>query len=150
MIQSRKTGFYFSSNARYWTAIETSQGRLGQGVDSGMANSKTAAETRLATYGTLAPGRANNHQLADLKGQWRQATVRGRLVEAGWGAKLGYPGLVLDPSGRDVEVPVFESPDLPGHWPRLDAFEGAGYRRVVTQVRTADGELDVSIYVIDV
>ncbi len=115
-----------------------------------MANSKQSAEMRLATYGTLAPGRVNNHQLAELKGSWLQGTVRGRLVEAGWGAKLGCPGLVLDPLGQVVEVHVFESSDLPDHWPRLDAFEGAGYRRVVTQVCTLDGDLDVSIYVIEV
>ena len=115
----------------------------------GMANSKELAETRLATYGTLAPGRVNNDQLADLEGYWRQGTVRGRLVNAGWGADLGYPGLILDTSGPVIEVHVFESSDLPSHWPRLDAFEGAGYRRVVTPVRTADGDLDASIYVID-
>ena len=114
-----------------------------------MANATPSAETRLATYGTLAPGRINNHQLADLKGHWRQGTVTGRLVEAGWGAELGYPGLILDPSAQPVEVHVFESSDLPHHWPRLDAFEGAGYRRVITQVRTPDGDLDVSIYVIN-
>ena len=56
-----------------------------------MANAMILAETRLATYGTLAPGRVNNHHLADLGGFWRQGTVTGRLVEAGWGAKLGFP-----------------------------------------------------------
>ncbi len=114
-----------------------------------MAASKMSAETRLATYGTLAPGRVNHHQLADLEGFWRQGTVRGRLVEAGWGAELGYPGLILDPPEQVIEVFVFESPELPDHWLRLDAFEGAGYRRVVTQVRTVDGDLEASIYVID-
>ena len=114
-----------------------------------MAASKISAEMRLATYGTLAPGRVNNHQLAALDGFWRQGTVLGRLVEEGWGAKLGYPGLILDVSGEAVEVHVFESADLPGHWLRLDAFEGEGYRRVVTQVRTSDGDLEASIYVID-
>ncbi len=107
------------------------------------------AETRLATYGTLAPGRVNNHHLADLGGFWRQGTVTGRLVEAGWGAKLGFPGLILDPLGHAIEVHLFESPDLPAHWPRLDAFEGEGYRRVVTLVCTLDGDLDASIYVIE-
>ena len=114
-----------------------------------MANSKKSADTRLATYGTLAPGRVNNDQLADLKGYWRQGTVRGRLVEAGWGAELGYPGLILDPSGQAIEVYIFESSELPNHWLRLDELEGAGYRRVVTQVCTVDGDLDASIYVID-
>lgn len=117
---------------------------------SGKMNAMTLAHIRLATYGTLAPGRVNYDQLAGLDGHWRQGTVRGRLVEAGWGAKLGYPGLVLDPSGQDVEVHVFESSELPDHWLRLDAFEGAGYRREVTWVWTADGDLEASIYVIDV
>ncbi len=114
-----------------------------------MAVSKTSADMCLATYGTLAPGRVNNDRLADLEGSWRQGTVRGRLVEAGWGAKLGYPGLVLDPLGQSIEVHVFESSDLPDHWARLDAFEGAGYRRVVTQVSTLDGDQDAWIYVVE-
>ena len=110
--------------------------------------SEPPAELRLATYGTLAPGRVNHHQLAALTGFWRQGIVTGRLVDAGWGAKLGCPGLILDPTGQAVEVHVFESLDLPEHWLRLDAFEGAGYRRVVAQVSTMDGHLEASIYVI--
>ena len=104
--------------------------------------------SRLAAYGTLSPGRVNHHQLAGLKGDWRQGTVRGRLAAAGWAASLGYPGLTLDPRGSLVEVHLFESPDLPDHRSRLDRFEGAGYRRVETQVHTAEGELDAWIYVI--
>jgi gamma-glutamylcyclotransferase (GGCT)/AIG2-like uncharacterized protein YtfP len=86
--------------------------------------------------------------LAALKGHWQRGTVKGRLVEAGWGAALGFPGLVLDPQGTDVEVFLFESLELPDHWSRLDEFEGSGYRRRVTQVRTADGELSSYIYVV--
>jgi len=104
---------------------------------------------RLAPYGTLAPGRVNNHGLSGLKGKWQPGTVRGKLIEIGWGAALGYPGLILDPLGPPVDVHIFESPDLPKHWRRLDAFEGEGYRRVVTKVSTKDGELDASIYVIN-
>jgi gamma-glutamylcyclotransferase (GGCT)/AIG2-like uncharacterized protein YtfP len=107
-----------------------------------------ATDTRFATYGTLAPGRVNHKQLAGLKGRWQKGTVRGRLVDAGWGAALGYPGLVLDPLGPIVEVHLFESSELRDHWSRLDEFEGTGYRRVVTQVRTVDGELNAWIYVI--
>jgi len=113
-----------------------------------MTEPKSEADIRLATYGTLAPGRANHHQLARLKGQWRKGTVRGRLVEAGWGAALGFPGLVLDPLGPSVGVYLFESADLPHHWARLDTFEGTGYRRAITQVHTAEGALEAWIYVI--
>ena len=115
-----------------------------------MAPTDLSALMRLATYGTLAPGRVNHAKLADLTGRWRQGMVRGRLVEAGWGADLGFPGLVLDPAGQAVEVSLFESADLPDHWARLDAFEGPGYRRVVTRVATPDGEVEASIYEIDV
>lgn len=114
-----------------------------------MDGSTIMADMRLATYGTLAPGRVNNHQLAELQGVWREGTVRGRLTESGWGAELGYPGLILDPSGPVIDVYIFESSDLPDHWQRLDEFEGVGYRRAVTQVNTSDGDLQVSIYVID-
>jgi gamma-glutamylcyclotransferase (GGCT)/AIG2-like uncharacterized protein YtfP len=106
------------------------------------------AETRLAVYGSLAPGKRNHRQLAGLKGRWRQGTVRGRLVAAGWGASLGFPGLVLEEEGEPVEVQLFESADLPAHWPRLDAFEGAGYRRVTAAVALAGEELPASIYVL--
>jgi gamma-glutamylcyclotransferase (GGCT)/AIG2-like uncharacterized protein YtfP len=103
---------------------------------------------RLAVYGTLAPGRPNHHQLAQLDGRWRPGAVRGQRVVAGWAAALGFPGLVLDALGEPVEVQLFESPDLPDHWPRLDAFEGAGYRRVIARIDTADGEVDAWIYVL--
>lgn len=105
-----------------------------------------SAATRLATYGTLAPGRVNHHQLAGLAGRWLKGTVRGRRVVAGWGADMGFPGLVLDPEGDVVAVHLFESPDLPAHWARLDAFEGPGYRRTEVAVSTALGDLDAFIY----
>ena len=103
---------------------------------------------RLATYGTLAPGRPNHHQLDGLEGRWLKGHVNGMLVEAGWGASLGYPALVLDPAGSAIAVDVFESVDLPAHWARLDTFEGPGYKRVVTSVYLATGDGDASIYVL--
>jgi gamma-glutamylcyclotransferase (GGCT)/AIG2-like uncharacterized protein YtfP len=105
-------------------------------------------ESRLATYGTLAPGRQNHGQLSRLPGRWLEGQVRGALVEEGWGAELGYPALVLDPGGAQVEVFVFESEALVDQWQRLDAFEGPGYRRVAVDVATAEGLLPASIYVL--
>ena len=102
---------------------------------------------RLATYGTLAPGRPNHHQLDGLEGRWLKGYVNGRLVETGWGASLGYPALLLDADGPDIGVDVFESIDLPAHWDRLDAFEGPGYERVITTVHTPTGDVQASIYV---
>ena len=103
---------------------------------------------RLATYGTLAPGRPNHHQVAHLKGRWISGVVKGHLLRAGWGASLGFPGLVLDDNGQSIEVDILESSDLPQHWERLDEFEGEGYSRVETVVATEHGTLSVSIYVL--
>jgi gamma-glutamylcyclotransferase (GGCT)/AIG2-like uncharacterized protein YtfP len=120
--------------------------------NAGSANTASGvaftSDTRLAAYGTLAPGRANHAQLAGLEGRWRQGTVRGTLVASGWGAALGFPGLTLDAQGPLVDVHLFESFDLPNHWPRLDAFEGEGYARVVARVSTTEGDVDASIYVL--
>lgn len=106
------------------------------------------AEVRLATYGTLVPGRQNHGQLADLPGRWLVGHVRGSLVDAGWGAELGFPALILDPDGAPIEVSVFESEALLDHWDRLDAFEGPGYRRVTVEVSTDESLLPASIYVL--
>lgn len=49
--------------------------------------------------------------------------------------------------GYVVDVFVFESKDLKDHWARLDAFEGEGYRRVVIDVETPEGQLRAYIYI---
>lgn len=100
----------------------------------------------LATYGTLAPGSINHEQLAGLSGRWTSGTVRGVLHEDGWGAAHGFPGLHLAPGGPAVEVHLFLSADLPAHWARLDAFEGAGYVRRETVVATSEGPVAAFIY----
>lgn len=106
----------------------------------------TSADRRLAVYGTLAPGRPNEHVLSDLGGRWTEGTVRGELREEGWGATMGYPGIVLDPGGPTVTVYVLDAAELATRWADLDAFEGPGYRRTTTVVHTADGEIAASIY----
>jgi gamma-glutamylcyclotransferase (GGCT)/AIG2-like uncharacterized protein YtfP len=113
--------------------------------DSGSAD---AAVHRLATYGSLAPGRVNHFQLDGLNGRWTAGHVKGTLIDRGWGAGLGYPAIILDPNGSSVEVQVFESTDLPDHWPRLDGFEGSGYSRVVASVSTSEGDIPAYIYVL--
>jgi len=103
----------------------------------------------LFVYGTLAPGEPNEHVLAPLSGRWRPASVRGTLYPEGWGAALGYPALVLEESGEEVEGLVFSSPELAGHWERLDRFEGEGYERVRAKVRLADGsDVEGWVYVL--
>ena len=93
------------------------------------------APRHLAVYGTLRPGEANAHVLADVDGTWTAGTVRGTRLDDGW---HGYPGVVLGGEG-EVPVAVLASATLDAHLSRLDAFEGPGYRRVVTVVRLEDG-----------
>ncbi|KAF7785833.1 hypothetical protein PRUB_a0226 [Pseudoalteromonas rubra] len=100
----------------------------------------------LFVYGTLAPGRPNEHILAGLKGQWQPGFVKGHLQNQGWGAELGYPGLILDTGAGEVSGLVFSSSELDAHWQRLDEFEGEHYKRVIAQVRLDNGEI-ISAYV---
>jgi len=102
---------------------------------------------RLFVYGTLAPGRPNEHILSDLSGTWEPATVRGKLLHEGWGAEVGYPGIVLSTEGDEVQGFVFTSVDLSAHWTRLDDFEGDGYARMLVPATLADGTVvDAYIY----
>ena len=102
---------------------------------------------RLFVYGTLAPGRPNAHVLAAVPGEWEPATVTGTLHPEGWGAAAGYPGIVLDQRGGEVEGLLFSAESLAEHWDRLDAFEGDGYERILTTAKRKDGTtVDAYIY----
>lgn len=103
---------------------------------------------RLATYGTLGPGKPNHHHVAMIDGSWSHGFVRGFLHEAGWGADLGFPAIVLDDSGPEVSVDVLESDELSEHLERLDLFEGPGYDRVLTSVVTGTKVVEAYIYVL--
>lgn len=99
---------------------------------------------RLFVYGTLAPGKPNGHILAGVPGTWAPATVHGKLVYGGWGAELGYPGIVPSQAGEFDEVvtgSVFSSSELQAHWHRLDEFEGSDYARVPIQATLEDGQV---------
>jgi gamma-glutamylcyclotransferase (GGCT)/AIG2-like uncharacterized protein YtfP len=102
---------------------------------------------RLFVYGSLAPGQLNGHVLADVPGEWEPATVTGTLFQEGWGAAMGYPGIVLDERGDEVEGLLFHSEHLGRCWDRLDAFEGEGYERAMTRAKLRDGSVvDACIY----
>jgi gamma-glutamylcyclotransferase (GGCT)/AIG2-like uncharacterized protein YtfP len=88
----------------------------------------------LFVYGTLKPGQSNAHELKGLDGRWRPGSIRGRLYASGRGPAAGYPGVVLDADAGLVTGMLLTSDDLPDHWARLDAFEGDGYIRVLTEV----------------
>jgi gamma-glutamylcyclotransferase (GGCT)/AIG2-like uncharacterized protein YtfP len=93
---------------------------------------------KLAVYGTLAPFEPNHGQVADLGGSWTAATVRGRR------ALRDYPVFTWDEAAAAQPLLLLESALLPQAWPRLDAFEGADYCRILVPVRLAEGGLCVA------
>ena len=102
---------------------------------------------RLFVYGTLAPGRPNEHVLAEIEGSWEAATVTGTLRQEGWGAEIGYPGMDLDKGDDEVQGYLFSSDKLSDLWAKLDEFEGAAYDRVLTLVKLSDNRwVDAYIY----
>ena len=106
-----------------------------------------AVDTRLAVYGSLAPGEVNAEQLAGLGGSWERGAVRGVLHPQGWGMSYGFPALAWHPDADSIPVLLFTSAGLPAHWPRLDAFEGPGYVRAVIPVALdAGGKVLANVY----
>ena len=101
---------------------------------------------RLFVYGSLQPGGPNEHVLKAIAGDWTHAVIKGHLRSAGWGAGMGYPGLVIDENGNDIQGYVFTSQNLSHHWDALDTFEGEEYERVLTSVTLRGGE-SVQAYV---
>lgn len=94
----------------------------------------------LAVYGSLAPGKANHHVVAPLAGTWTDGVVEGELVEAGWGAPLGFPAFRPRAEGGEIDVQVLTSDRLPAAWGQLDEFEGAEYCRLLVPVFMTDHE----------
>ena len=107
------------------------------------------SQEKLFVYGTLQPGGPNEHVLADLGGEWQPGVLRGRLFEAGWGAGMGYPALVLDEDGDEVQGQVLHASGLTSKWAELDEFEGEEYERVEASVTLHSGErVQAQVYVL--
>lgn len=101
----------------------------------------------LFVYGTLMPNCPNAYVLENIVGKFIPATVKGRLVDAGWSASMGYPGIKLDENGDTVHGYLFYSTNLINHWDSLDEFEGAEFvRTAVTVERYDELEVDTFIY----
>ena len=104
---------------------------------------------RLFVYGTLGPNRPNEHILKNIGGIFEDATVKGTLYEKGWGAELGYPGIILDTKGIIVKGFLFSSDRINDHWSELDKFEGEAYERILTKVVMENKTIvDAFIYVL--
>jgi gamma-glutamylcyclotransferase (GGCT)/AIG2-like uncharacterized protein YtfP len=101
-------------------------------------------ETRLAVYGSLAPGEKNHWVVQELRGSWEAGFVKGRLANVGWGGEMGFPGMTWDPDGDPIQVKLFDSSDLSDHWDRLDEFEGQDYCRILVPVHGLAGGVTVA------
>ena len=91
---------------------------------------------RLFVYGTLGPVRPGEHVLSSIGGTWEKASVNGYLKPKGWGAEMGYPGIVLDDAGNEIKGYIFCSDKLDFYWDELDDFEGEEYKRVLVKKNT--------------
>jgi len=100
----------------------------------------------LFVYGTLMPNCPNGHVLEEIVGKFVPATVQGKLVDAGWSAGMGYPGIRLDKKRDTIHGYLFYSSNLINHWDNLDEFEGAEFVRTPVTVERYD-ELDVDTYI---
>lgn len=100
----------------------------------------------LFVYGTLMPNCPNGHVLENIVGKFVPATVKGRLIDAGWSASMGYPGIKLDENADTVHGYLFYSSNLINHWDFLDEFEGQEFIRTPVIVERYD-ELDVETFI---
>lgn len=97
---------------------------------------------RLVVYGTLAPGEVNHHILEPIPGNWSRCVLRGAIDRSG-----SFPVFQWDPSGEALEAQLFESPELPDHWLRIDRFEGPRYKRLIVPAETERGIKMANVYV---
>jgi gamma-glutamylcyclotransferase (GGCT)/AIG2-like uncharacterized protein YtfP len=94
---------------------------------------------RLAVYGTLAPGQANHHMIANIQGLWEDGFIVGKLHEID-----GLIAFRWKTPGDKVAIKLLTSPDFPSHWQGLDRFEGPPYRRILVPIETYSGQLEIA------
>lgn len=92
------------------------------------------------------PNCPNGHVLENIVGKFVPATVKGKLIDAGWSASMGYPGIRLDMGNDTVHGYLFYSDNLLNHWAFLDEFEGEEFERTPVIVERYD-ELEVDTFI---
>ena len=98
----------------------------------------------LITYATLAPGARQSGTLSGLEGTFHKGHICGTFFPRGQGTSDGYPGIRLHGDGQKIEAWLFQSQDLPKHWPHLDVYEGDEYARLACPFIHEDGRLEWS------
>lgn len=133
------------ANAQRWPTGHPSLYPANAGRLEAQLEAEYQVSTRLAAYGTLAPGRSNHHVVAPLGGSWEGGVVEGDLHPVGWGATQGFPAFRPRPGGDVVPVQVLTSSALAGDWARLDQFEGKAYRRILVPVFATGGRTVLTV-----
>ena len=100
----------------------------------------------LFVYGTLMPNCPNSYVLENIVGKFVPATVKGKLIDAGWSASMGYPGIRLEMGDDTIHGFLFYSDNLINHWENLDIFEGEEFIRAPVIVERYD-EVEVQTYI---
>lgn len=112
---------------------------------------KYKPDKSIIIYGTLAPNRPNHSRIEHIKGKWLKGIVKGKLVNQGWGAELGYFGFKHSQADEqeNIEAYVLFSEELANYWAYLDEFEGDEYQRILAKFELENGEVGVgNIYAI--
>jgi pimeloyl-ACP methyl ester carboxylesterase/gamma-glutamylcyclotransferase (GGCT)/AIG2-like uncharacterized protein YtfP len=117
-------------------------------IAANVTKGEDLATEHLFVYGTLRPNDVNAYVLEPIGGEWREATIRGRWLEEGWGyVKHGLRAMVVDAQGQEIPGQILSSSNLKNHWAALDDFEGSDYERVQTRAVCANGDIvDVYVY----
>lgn len=93
------------------------------------------------------PNCPNGHILENIVGKFIPATVKGKLIDAGWSASMGYPGIRLEAGNDTIHGFLFYSDNLINHWDFLDEFEGEEFKRIeVVAYRYDEIEVETFIY----
>jgi hypothetical protein len=96
---------------------------------------------RLAVYGSLAPGGANQDQLAGLDGQWQDGAVKGVVEE-----RDGFLEFHWRLKAKSVPVKVLSTSKVNAQFVRLDRFEGPRYHRILVPIVVDEKTAVCNIY----
>jgi len=103
----------------------------------------------LFVYGTLMPNCPNCYVLENIIGKFVRATVKGKLIDAGWSASMGYPGMSLKDCDDTIHGYLFYSSNLVDNWDFLDQFEGLEFVRTPIRAERYDEiEVDTFVYIL--
>ncbi len=93
------------------------------------------------------PNCPNAYVLEDIVGKFVPATVKGKLIDAGWSAGMGYPGIRLEMGNDTIHGFLFYSDNLINHWEKLDIFEGEEFIRMPVVATRDDNEMEIETFI---